>query len=473
MTDPYNVPAGQDPQSLAIERQIARRNGKDQAQTYDTFARRKRKGGGCLSHLQSAPDPIQRWLEEYDRLDESTEPQRRMEGTQQVFETAQVYAGLWAACGRRLRFNLLSDEVELNGSPVANKEEAAMHLGVSGWRHGRLPSFEEVEVFARCNAHSPVATYLRSLPAADGDPHDTLQDVGRCALGVTDELALRMVAQTLIGAVARALQPGCEQQTCLVLQGPQGAGKTTFFKALFGQEFFGHLDTSRDQRDWAMAMHSRWCVELGELEAFTSKKSAGMLKSFLSSSYDTYRRPYDRTTRTVKRHSVCVGTVNVGTPLVDETGNRRYWVVPVGERVDLDWVRANRDRVWAAALALYDADVPWWFEREEEARVMVRAEEYRETHPWEELLGELLPALADGPHAAVSERVRGLLFHHDHTAPLTSSVLLAMLGVDTGHQNRTHARQLGAIMRPLGWDLRKKVRDGVARKEWFPAGSPC
>jgi predicted P-loop ATPase len=335
----------------------------------------------------------------------------------------------------------------------------------------------------------------QATEGTEGNHLETLYDVGRVALGITDQLGLEMVAKTLIGAVARALSPGCEQQTCLVLQGPQGAGKTTFYKALFGNEFFGHLDTNRDQRDWAMAMATKWCVELGELEAFTSKKSAGMLKNFLSSATDTYRRPYDRKPRTVPRHSICVGSVNVGCPLVDDTGNRRYWMVPVGDRIDIEWVRSNRDRIWAAAKVLYDKGEPWWFDYDAEKVVMERAEQYRQTHPWEEILSELLPELGEllndpasdtkkvpvpskppNDPKADMEKVNGtvssILFGWTAGTPLTSSALLTMLNVPIDRQTKAHSNQLGSIMRSLGWEQKTTKRNGSAQREWKPNDNP-
>jgi predicted P-loop ATPase len=413
---------------------------------------------------------IQSAITDYFQYKDVPSQMRQMDGVEDSFRIAQVYAGMWLTAGTNLRLNAMSDEVELWNTVVAGKECGQLLLRNRGWAYGKLPTFEEVEVYAQAYRYSPVEDYLLRNQATEGNHLETLYDVGRIALGITDELGLEMVAKTLIGAVARALSPGCEQQTCLVLQGPQGAGKTTFFKALFGNEFFGHLDTNRDQREWAMAMATKWCVELGELEAFTSKKSAGMLKNFLSSATDTYRRPYDRKPRTVPRHSICVGSVNVGCPLVDETGNRRYWMVPVGDRLNIEWVRSNRDRIWAAARVLYDKGEAWWFDYDTEKVVMDRAEQYRQTHPWEDVLSELLPALNSDVEAE-NPKVREMVFGLEKGNALTSSVLLAMLGVSVDRQTKAHSNQLGSIMRSLGWGLKVVKRNGKQQKEWLPDGN--
>lgn len=473
MSDPYNRGAFGDPQSLSILAEVEQRHRASSFRSRELARQREDSGmSEALRKWGTHPTTdIQSAITDYFQYKDVPSQMRQMDGVEDSFRVAQVYAGMWLTAGPNLRLNAMSDEVELWNSIVAGKECGQLLLRNRGWSYGKLPTFEEFEVYAQAYRYSPVEDYLLRIQATEGNHLETLYDVGRIALGITDELGLEMVAKTLIGAVARALSPGCEQQTCLVLQGPQGAGKTTFYKALFGNEFFGHLDTNRDQRDWAMAMATKWCVELGELEAFTSKKSAGMLKNFLSSATDTYRRPYDRKPRTVPRHSICVGSVNVGSPLVDETGNRRYWMVPVGDRLDIEWVRSNRDRIWAAARVLYDKGEPWWFDYDAEKVVMERAEQYRQTHPWEEVLSELLPAL-NGDVEADNPKVREMLFGLEAGSALTSSVLLAMLGVSVDRQTKAHSNQLGSIMRSLGWEQKTTKRNGSAQREWKPNDNP-
>lgn len=474
MSDPYSGAAFTDPQSIAICSQ-ARESGRAQS-----FRSRQRSAASsddpavaALRKWDVLPSPaIQVAIVDYYAHQGTPEQLRRMEGLQQSFELAQLMAGMWLSAGPNLCLNTLSGQIELDGAPITEKQGQLL-LRNKAWCYGRLPTYEEMEAYGVHHPYSPVARYLLSLEAGSEDPLAVLHELGRRALGVSDSLSLAMVAKTLIGAVARALEPGCDHQSCLVLQGPQGIGKTSFFAALFGKEFFGHLDTNRDQRDWAMAMASRWCVELGELEAFTSKKSAGMLKNFLSASIDTYRRPYERSPRTIKRHSICVGSVNVGCPLVDETGNRRYWMVSVERPIDVAWVRQQRDRLWAAAVSLFQQGEPWWFDGETESQVVARAENYRQSHPWEEVLAELLPALAhrDGEHQGLSRRVQEMLFAYGGQGYPTSADLLDLLGIPVDRQTRRDSNQLGVILRSLGWSLKTVKVQGRSKKVWAPSGA--
>ncbi len=472
MSDPYKYST---PQEERINHEVKQRHRAYNSRSEELARQAEESGLNEALRKWGAhpPSAIHAAITDYFQYKDVPNQMRQMDGVEDSFRVAQVYAGMWLAAGPRLRLNILSDQVELHGQPVNEKEvPLLLRNAVGGWKFGRLPTYDEVVVYAAYNRYSPVEQYLNSLPSYYRDHRQILRNLGEQALGVSDELSLQMLTKSLVGAVARAVAPGCEQQTCLVLQGPQGVGKTTFFKALFGTEFFGHLDTSRDQRDWAMAMASRWCVELGELEAFTSKKSAGMLKNFLSSATDTYRRPYDRTPRTVPRHSVCVGSVNVGTPLVDDTGNRRYWMISVGTRIDTAWVEANRHRIWAAAKALYDEGEQWWFDYEMEKAVMERAEQYRQLHPWEEVLSELLPALQGGGGNVTNPKIREMLFAWEGNTPLTTPVLLALLGLPADKQDKRASNQLANIMRSFGWENKVVRRNGTAIREWRPGGSP-
>jgi predicted P-loop ATPase len=144
-------------------------------------------------------------------------------------------------------------------------------------------------------------------------------------------------------------------------------------------------------------------------------------------------------------------------------------MVPVGDRLNIEWVRSNRDRIWAAARVLYDKGEAWWFDYDTEKVVMDRAEQYRQTHPWEDVLSELLPALNSDVEAE-NPKVREMVFGLEKGNALTSSVLLAMLGVSVDRQTKAHSNQLGSIMRSLGWGLKVVKRNGKQQKEWLPDG---
>jgi len=122
----------------------------------------------------------------------------------------------------------------------------------------------------------------------------------------------------------------------LVLKGEQAAGKTTFARKMaLKKEFFGEgiiLDV-RD-KDSVITAVSCWIGELGEIES-TFKSDVNALKNFISRAEDRFRVPYGRVDEAHPRRTSFIGTCNSDEYLIDETGNRRYWTIPINERLDL------------------------------------------------------------------------------------------------------------------------------------------
>lgn len=143
----------------------------------------------------------------------------------------------------------------------------------------------------------------------------------------------------------------------LVLVGRQGLGKTRFFRrlavenVLFGE---GRSLTFAD-KDTLISATGYWITELGEIEA-TLKGDRERLKAFITSTIDEYRRPYARgTTKAIRRTSFC-GSANSADFLTDQTGNRRFWTVPV-EKIDLERLdKLNVLQLWAEIKTFSDAD---------------------------------------------------------------------------------------------------------------------
>lgn len=177
----------------------------------------------------------------------------------------------------------------------------------------------------------------------------------------------------LVGAVARASRPGVKMDNVLILEGNQGLGKSTALKVLF-QPWFTDAAFELGSTDGYQIMRGMWCVELAELDGF-NRAEASRSKAFFTRSEDRYRNPYGRKPVTIQRTCVFGGSVNHGTYLKDDTGNRRYWPVKIG-RMNMDDLKADRDQLWAEAVQLFRAGTEWWvrasesslYEAEQDAR---------------------------------------------------------------------------------------------------------
>lgn len=166
----------------------------------------------------------------------------------------------------------------------------------------------------------------------------------------------------MVGAAARALRPGCQNDSMLILEGIQGIKKSTGLEALFGSDYFcDQLPPLSKHADAAMQLAGHWGVEVQEMQTM-AKSEYNRIKEFLSVKVDKYRPPFGRYPISVPRCCVLVGTINPEDGyLKDPTGARRFWPVNCTEVRVKDIIK-DRDQLWAEAVHLYREGVRWWFD---------------------------------------------------------------------------------------------------------------
>lgn len=217
-------------------------------------------------------------------------------------------------------------------------------------------------------------------------------------LGTEDtSFAREAGAKWMIGAVARILRPGCKMDTMLVLEGPQGARKSSAFAALAGAIEGGFTDrlSKLDSKDAAMELQGNIIVEMAELDAFRHA-AVSTIKAFLSRQADKIRLPFAKTLTELQRSCVFAGTVNPGGAgwLHDETGGRRFWPIRVGD-IDIDSLTEAAPQLWAEAHARYRDGEEWWIT---DAVVLAQAQaeqaERIEEDVWAPLIDEYVAHLS-------------------------------------------------------------------------------
>lgn len=174
-------------------------------------------------------------------------------------------------------------------------------------------------------------------------------------LGVPDTAYAREAAwAVLVASVVRIFEPGHKFDYAPVIQGPQGIRKSSLIEALYGTEYFGELTCNlRDTQKIAETIGGIWGMEFPELAAFY-KSDHNDAKQFLSAKEDRVRMAYDRRISVFPRQATFWGTTNDRKYLKDPTGNRRWWpMIACVETIDTDRLMAERDLIWAEAVALY------------------------------------------------------------------------------------------------------------------------
>ncbi|WP_298023516.1 VapE domain-containing protein [uncultured Dysosmobacter sp.] len=167
----------------------------------------------------------------------------------------------------------------------------------------------------------------------------------------------------------------------LVLQGPQGIGKTSFVRTIGIRPDFVKLGQYLDthDKDTLRRCTSAWIVELGEIET-TLKSDIERLKAFITAEKDEYRLPYGRADQTLARRTSLIGTCNSERFLIDPTGSRRFWTIPV-ENIDLNRLMSfNSLQLWRQIKVLC-ADHPNEFRLTPEEREELEARNAQHEKP--------------------------------------------------------------------------------------------
>lgn len=164
-----------------------------------------------------------------------------------------------------------------------------------------------------------------------------------------------VIRKTLVAAVARIFEPGKKFDSILVLNGPQGLGKSTFFARL-GMEWFSDSLSISDMRDKTAAekLQGYWILEISEMNGI-KKTDVETVKSFVSRQDDKFRQAYGVNVESHPRSCIIVGSTNSESGFLrDVTGNRRFWPVHVpGTGKFRPWEVAEIDQIWAEAIQLY------------------------------------------------------------------------------------------------------------------------
>ena len=273
----------------------------------------------------------------------------------------------------RLRHNQFKDRIELDGAEFDEHRIPKLAEVLRSYLEwDREPQhdlvWKAVMSAARANSYNPIQDYLNSLK------WDGKERLSAWLTRAGCEDVAGVGRKWMISVVARALEPGCKVDTVLIVEGAQGLKKSAMFRALAGgAEFFTDAHVGMD-KDGMMVVHGNWIVELAEL-ASMKRAEREVVKAFISAQEDSYRPPYGRTVVRQPRHFVIVGSTNDDAYLTDPSGARRYWPVMVERVLDVEWVEAARDQLFAEAVVAWKKGERWWFDVQPDA--LVEAQEAR------------------------------------------------------------------------------------------------
>lgn len=302
--------------------------------------------------------------------------------------------------GIRVRYNEVSkrDEIEIpnrTGSTDNVDNVTLTHIISLVAEHhiptGNVPGF--VEAIANRNAYNPVEDWIRSRP---WDGTDRLPDVYQTVVpaeGYPDGLKEIVLRKWLRSVSAAATRSSFRSRGVLTLQGAQGAGKSSWIKALISDPILAdrvvklghHMDPSN--KDSLIGAIGFAITEIGELDS-SFKKDIARLKGFLTDDTDRVRRPYDRRESSYPRRTVFAATVNEHQFLQDPTGNTRFWTIPVSS---LNWQhQIDMQQVFAQLAQEVEDGETWWLTNDEEALLNDLNSRHSTASPVAERLAEMV-----------------------------------------------------------------------------------
>ena len=323
-------------------------------------------------------------------------------------------------------------------------------------------------------AYHPIREFIESLPEWDKVPRvDTLLvDY----LGAGDTAYVRAVTRkTLCAAISRVLRPGCKFDSMLVLNGPQGVGKSTLIAKLAGEWFSDSLNLG-DTKDKTAAekLQGYWILEIGEL-AGLKKAEVETLRSFLSRQNDIYRAAFGKRATPHLRQCVFFGTTNAESGyLRDTTGNRRFWPVKTpGNGKKQSWNLTHEEilQIWAEALVYVRQGEKLYLSPEMDALAKDEQREAMESDEREGLVREYLDTLLPERWAEMDlfER-RNFLSGSDfgglqekgtvrRISVSNMEIWCECFGKERANLRRTDSNELTGILARLGWKrAESKVR---------------
>lgn len=299
---------------------------------------------------------------------------------------------------------------------------------------------DAVLFYSRYHTRDEPLDWLRSLKW-DGRPR--IERFFADRFGATEsEYVLAAGRNFWLSLAARISKPGCQVDSMVVLEGDQGAGKSSAMRAI-GGPWFAETSTSPTNKDFYLCLLGKIVIEIAELDSF-SRADVTAVKQVITNPSDYYRSPYDRDARDHPRRCIFVGTTNRTDWHRDETGGRRFWPIRVGS-VDVAAIQRDRDQLYAEAASRIATGEPWHVMPVEQTR-SEQAERLQED-AWEQPIADWV---------------------YRRSSVYMADVLREALKLEIGRHDVVATRRAGAILRRLGWASANARVGRKVVKQWLP-----
>lgn len=266
-----------------------------------------------------------------------------------------------------------------------------------------------------------------------------------CLGAPENEYTLAVSKNFWVGMAARIYRPGCQLDNMVVLEGPQGIGKTNALRAI-GGSWYAEASESVTSKDFFMVLQGKLIIEIAELDSF-SRADSTRIKQVVTCKMDRYRAPYERTPEDHQRMTVFVGTTNDDHYLRDSTGGRRFWPVKCNE-IHVKLIEAMREQLFAEAVHRFKAGENW--HETPRGMTLQEQEERRHVDEFEEIVQNYLAGKYEVKLLEIAEHI----------------------GIRQADFDRGSQMRIAKIVRFLGWQCHLIRRGDFVVRLWRPKDSP-
>ncbi len=356
-----------------------------------------------------------------------------------------------------LGYNPHSDEIKWNDDQI--KDQHIELIGILLERNYRIrltdKAIKSGVIRVACdNEINPIKDYLDGL-TWDGTSRisSVLDDIYHADYDkdLYPNLIKSISKKWFISCVARILQPGSEVHTCLTLIGEKGIGKGLSIKALAGEENYSnsHIDIGSKSAYEMIHQSGVWIWEIAEMQDLQGK-TADTAKAFFTGAWDRYRASYGHFPINRPRRTVFVLSAN-NYQFLSDGPERRYWPIKIHSNsvIDVDYLKINKDQLWAEAVNLYNAGEQWYLNRDEAKQL----ESYQEIF------------IIDDPWGAVVKKTIEAVETNKKNHATTAEIMKA-LDLPVAHQHSGNSRRIAQICRDMGYVQKIITVGGSKKRTW-------
>lgn len=287
------------------------------------------------------------------------------------------------------------------------------------------------------NKYNPVREYLEGLRNQEL-PTVTNSQLADCfGFARKDNLSISLLWLHLRACANRGMNPGEKMDSCLIVMGLQGNGKSTSIETL-SPEFSWYDETTRmnfDSRDSLSSLNSAFIYEFSEIEKILTTADVAQFKSWITRKVDKYVEKYEKISMDHPRRCCLFGTTNASTFLMDPSGARRFLICENVRRANISLLKKLRDAIWKQALLEWEGGLPSYLENDSELflEVQRRTDVATASDPWEDELSTYLSVCKAGEF-------------------VTTHQLLKHLGKAVDKLDMRDCKRIANIMKRMKWE---------------------